>query len=140
MTPLKICYASAELAPFAKTGGLADVSSALCRFLHGAGHDVRPFLPLYAGIERASLGLEPVDNVRDVEIPLGERYRFSLLRARPEPAGPEIFFVHCPALYGRDALYTQDGDELETCALDAGVERQERPHVMAGAVQVAAQR
>jgi starch synthase len=72
---------------------------------------VRPFLPLYAGIERASLGLEPVDNVRDVEVPLGERYRFSLLRARPEPAGPEIFFVHCPALYGRDALYTQDGDE-----------------------------
>ena len=111
MAPLKICYASAELAPFAQTGGLADVSTALCRYLHGAGHDVRPFLPLYSGSGHASRGLEPVDNVRDVEVVLGDSYRFSLLRARPEPAGPEIFFVHCPALYDRDGLYTQGGDE-----------------------------
>jgi glycogen synthase len=29
MTPLKILFATAEAAPFAKTGGLADVSAAL---------------------------------------------------------------------------------------------------------------
>src|ERR1700694_4891008 len=39
--PLKICFASAEVTPFAKAGGLADVSGALLKYLHADGHDVR---------------------------------------------------------------------------------------------------
>ena len=51
MPPLKILLAASEVAPFAKTGGLADVSAALGRYLGRAGHDVRVFLPLYRRIE-----------------------------------------------------------------------------------------
>ena len=45
--PLRIALAASECAPFAKTGGLADVTGALARALWRRGHDVRVFLPAY---------------------------------------------------------------------------------------------
>ena len=39
--------------PYAKTGGLADVASALLQELGRLGHDVRAFMPLYASVRRA---------------------------------------------------------------------------------------
>ena len=116
-----LCVAS-EQAPFAKTGGLADVMAALPRELHKAGHDVRVFIPLYDKIDQSKLSLEVVLN--DVDVELGtHRYRAAILR---QPGAPSTHFVHIPALFGRGALYTRDDDEhrrflalcvaaLETC-------------------------
>jgi starch synthase len=42
---LKICMASSELTPLAKTGGLADVTAALAGYLDQLGHDVRLLIP-----------------------------------------------------------------------------------------------
>jgi starch synthase len=55
--PLRVLFVTSEAAPFAKTGGLADVSSALPRALRGRGIDVRVVMPLYAGIEWNALEL-----------------------------------------------------------------------------------
>ncbi|WP_430284896.1 glycogen/starch synthase, partial [Salmonella enterica] len=46
----RVCFVTAEYTPLAKTGGLADVSTALTRYLHRQGHDVRVFMPLYRRI------------------------------------------------------------------------------------------
>ena len=35
--PLRICFLTAEMTPFAKAGGLADVSGALVKYLYAAG-------------------------------------------------------------------------------------------------------
>ena len=67
-----VCFVTAELAPLAKAGGLADVSAALTQLLHADGHDVRTFLPLYADIDRSRLRIEPVEALAPATLALGE--------------------------------------------------------------------
>ncbi|MDH7578771.1 MAG: glycogen synthase GlgA [Bacillota bacterium] len=47
---LKILFTSAEVAPYAKTGGLGDVAGSLPKALAQLGHDVRIVLPKYKQI------------------------------------------------------------------------------------------
>ncbi len=53
--PLKVLFVASECAPFAKTGGLADVAGALPKALRARGIDVRVVMPLYAGMPWSEL-------------------------------------------------------------------------------------
>jgi starch synthase len=55
--PLKIMFLSAEVAPFAKTGGLGDIGGSLPKALRAMGHDVRVFMPAYQNIEAGYQGV-----------------------------------------------------------------------------------
>jgi starch synthase len=110
--PLRICFISAEIAPLAKTGGLADVSGALTRYLDGAGHDVRAFMPLYSTIDRSAFAITPVASLQDVPLAIGPHsYRFSVFTAQLPRTKASVHLVDCPVLYGRPRLYTNDPDE-----------------------------
>ncbi len=69
---LKILYLSAEVVPFAKTGGLADVAGALPKAIRGLGHDIRVAMPRYGRVE-----IEQVRPERGcseaVNVPMDER-------------------------------------------------------------------
>ena len=112
MSPLKLCLLSAEIVPYAKTGGLADVAGALLHSLRSVGHEVRAFMPLYASVARQYPDLIPVASVQHVGLSLGGReYRYSLQTAHYPNTDIPVYFVDCPALYDRDALYTLEPDE-----------------------------
>ena len=103
---VNVLFTTAEVAPFAKTGGLADVAAALPKTLRKHGHDVRVFLPFYARVRPQAHDFQEVFPEHVVQ--LGRHtYRFALLRA----PGEATYFVHCPPLYGRHAIYTADPDE-----------------------------
>jgi starch synthase len=113
MGPLKLCVLSSEILPYAKTGGLADVAGALIGNLGRIGHDVRAFMPLYPIVRRNHTALAPVREVQQVSVALGPvEYEFSLHSTRyPGGADIPVYFVDCPALFDRPALYTTDPDE-----------------------------
>lgn len=110
--PLKICFVSSELTPLAKTGGLADVSTALSAFLHTEGHDVRVVLPRYGRIRDTDLDIEPVSGLSELTVRAGHQtIAYSIERAELAPSATPVYLVHCPRLYHRESLYTQDADE-----------------------------
>ncbi len=47
---MKIIHAASEMFPFIKTGGLADVTGALCKSLASFGHEISFFIPGYRKI------------------------------------------------------------------------------------------
>jgi len=55
---MKILFAASEVAPFAMTGGLADVAGSLPLALAALGHDVRVVLPRYRQVDRSTFGLK----------------------------------------------------------------------------------
>lgn len=112
LMPLRICLVSSEVAPFAKTGGLADVSGALPRQLSAMGHDARVFTPLHAQIDRRALTLSRVQSAQGVAVQLGvTTFRFDLLQTTlPNSAAP-VYLIDCPALFDRPSIYTQGADE-----------------------------
>jgi starch synthase len=117
MKPLRIALVAAEAAPFAKTGGLADVTSALARSLHRKGHDVRLMLPLYGRLRGAwDFGEVEALTGRVLEFP-GTRVDWSIKTtalpdsARADGTPLEVAFLDVPELYDREELYTSDRDE-----------------------------
>jgi starch synthase len=110
--PLRICFVASEVAPLAKTGGLADVAGALPRYLKRRGHDVRLFMPLHSTMRRAVTDAKPVGVAQDIELALGaHRYRFSLLEARLPESDVPLYLIDCPAAFDRASIYTGDADE-----------------------------
>lgn len=49
---MRVLFASAEVSPFAKTGGLGDVCGSLPNALRNYGHEVHVFCPFYAEVRR----------------------------------------------------------------------------------------
>lgn len=69
---LRVLFLSTEVAPFAKTGGLADVASALPKALFEQGHDVRVMMPKYGNISERRYTLREVIRLKDIPIRVGQ--------------------------------------------------------------------
>ena len=110
---LTVCLLASEATPLSKTGGLADVSAALTKYLHTAGHDVRLFTPLYKSIDRAKFGAQPLQTLQHFQVEVGpeHRYSFSAHSAHLPGSAAPVYLLECPALYERATLYTTEPDE-----------------------------
>jgi starch synthase len=113
-TRLRILLIASEVAPFAKTGGLADVAGALPRALAALGHDVRILLPKYRGAEAHATETRLV--VPNIQVPLGDRVAEGALIEAHGPSGVPVYLLEHEHYYNRDSLYgTADGDYWDNC-------------------------
>lgn len=107
---MQITFASSESAPLAKTGGLADVVSALPRELVKLGHQVTVFLPFYARIRQGIEG-KPKTAVRSITIPFSYYNRFAGVVDGGKNDGVQYYFIDCPELFDRKELYGTAGSD-----------------------------
>ncbi|MDQ3032650.1 MAG: glycogen synthase GlgA [Myxococcota bacterium] len=113
---MRILFVTSEVAPFAKTGGLGDVSAALPRALRALGHDVRIVAPFYGRVRASKHVFERV--IPPSEIALGaHRYTFAVNQTTLPGSDVPVLFVECPPLYDRASIYTEDADEHRRFAL-----------------------
>ena len=97
---MKILYASSEAAPFAKSGGLADVAGALPKALVRDGIDCRVVMPLYNDLKFK----DTLTYVTNFSVPVGWRSQYCGL-FRAERDGVTFYFLDNEYYFKRSGLY-----------------------------------
>lgn len=126
---MKILYATSEMVPYVKTGGLADVAGALPRALASLGHDVAVVMPYYGAIDPAMVEPEPVLPEVVVDLPAGLRvmsvWKSELPAAtahhsKTEPKPVSVYLIRDKGLFDRPGLYGAEGKDYPDNALRFG--------------------
>ena len=108
---MRVAILSSEAVPFAKTGGLADVSGALTKALHAQGIDSFLVLPLYDQIDAALRGETFID---DLEVDWrGRRSRIRVCQS--EALQAPTYLIDAAHYFGRGKIYG-DPDDFERFA------------------------
>ena len=98
---MKVMLASSEAVPFAKTGGLADVTGALAKALARAGATVKLVMPLYAEVKKS----HSPEKLGSVPISLGDSVETAEIYTLKSPDGFDVLFIGHEGFYGREELY-----------------------------------
>ena len=105
---MKIAILTSEAVPFAKTGGLADVSGALPKALGEHEVDARLILPLYDQIDRRLLNDTIIEDV-----PVEWRGRVHTVRFLcSDAAGAPAYLVQAPEFFARPNIYGYQDDHV----------------------------
>ncbi|MBX2991841.1 MAG: glycogen synthase GlgA [Bacteroidetes bacterium] len=106
--PIQVLFISSEVEPFAKTGGLADVSGALPHTIYNLGLEVRIMLPRYGSIKNSPSKLHDMIRLQGIDIPVGDK----VLQANVKSSfilgtftKVQVYLLDNPDLFGRPGLY-----------------------------------
>ncbi len=106
-TTKKILMITSETVPYAKTGGLADMVSALALKLRESGHDVRIVLPRYYDIDKTKL----TKIEKPLGIPTGNGEKWTAVYTDLLQNSVPVYFIDHDGLYGRSGVYGPTGGE-----------------------------
>ena len=108
---MKVAFVASEIAPFASTGGLAEVGGSLPRALGRLGVDILRIMPLYRRVMESLLPVR--DTGLRVKVPVGFRSYTADIWLCEKP-GPPTYFIRRDEFFDRSHLYnlpTRDYDD-----------------------------
>jgi hypothetical protein len=119
-TPLKtndgrvvsVVHIVAELAPFARTGGLGEAAKSLAEFQSASGIPTAIIMPLYRQVHTVAPNLEPVGEPFAVQLgPQQEQARLWQIAPdrRVVRGRPRVYFIDHPHFFDRPGLYGENG-------------------------------
>jgi starch synthase len=100
---MKIAFISSEVYPYAKTGGLADISYSLPKFLAKAGHNVCIFMPRYDSVDKEKFRLKL--SAAPLIIKIGTEEKYSAILESGQIPGVKTYFIDYEKYFARDGIY-----------------------------------
>ncbi|HZX32152.1 MAG TPA: glycogen synthase GlgA [Rhodocyclaceae bacterium] len=118
MSRIAVLFATAEMAPWVKTGGLGDVAAALPAALDKARQDVRVLLPCYPALREAFPEAQEIASLPALAPALPPA---RLLAA--DNGGVPLLLLDCPSLYDRpgNPYLNPQGHDWEDNAIRFGL-------------------
>jgi starch synthase len=111
---LRILFLSSEVAPFAKTRGLADFSSALPKALFDLGHDIRVMMPKYGPISERKYVLREVIRLKSIPVQIGGKEHITSAKSAFIPDSKvQVYFLEYKPFFDRPEIYGDDSSIQE---------------------------
>ena len=111
---MRVLIVSSEIVPFAKTGGLADVTGSLPKALRGIGVEADIVLPLYRQVDRERFPL--TQSGPSLRVPVGHREEPGVIMETDAGSGIRAYLVRNDRYFDREFYYgTKDGDYVDNC-------------------------
>ena len=107
---MNIVWVTSESVPFAKTGGLADVSGSLTAALGKRGNCVSVIMPCYTGIFRQK-GITFDSRIDLLGVPFGGKTQWASVQIKKTAPGVTYYFIECDRYFDRTTLYDYQGGE-----------------------------
>lgn len=108
---LKILITASEAVPFAKTGGLADVTGTLPEELKKLGHDVRLVMPRYYAVDKEKYGLKLIPGALGVPMGVIGVMWCGVYEGRVSGTDIPVYFIEHEHYYGRSNIYNDDNGQ-----------------------------
>lgn len=103
---MKIAIVAAEIAPWAKAGGLADVLGALPAALASCGAEPSVVVPGYKALLE---NLETETLISELRVPLGDGTEAFALKRAAGQNGVALYLIDHPDYFGRPGVYGERG-------------------------------
>jgi starch synthase len=104
---MNILFIASEVVPLVKTGGLADVVSALGAYLKSQGHNVRTVIPYYGDLKDKDIEVETDLHTMCVNMGPGVE-EWCSLRSTKGTGDVPVWLIDHDGFYGRKGLYHDD--------------------------------
>jgi starch synthase len=111
---VRVVHIVAELAPFARSGGLGEAVNSLARFQAASGIPTSIVMPLYDAVKATAPAIEPVGPAFRVQVgPRSEEVRLWRLVTGPEHplAGTTVYFIESEEYFARPYIYGPPGSD-----------------------------
>lgn len=109
---MNIVWVTSEAVPFAKTGGLADVSGALPEALAKRGHEISVIMPYYPRITGGQ-NLKFKATFDLLGVPFGNGTEWARIHQLDVKKGLTFYFIEYNRYYDRPTLYDWQGKEYD---------------------------